>query len=201
MKYFHLKGFTLVETLVAITILALSVAGPFFAAQKALTAAIIAKNKMTASYLAQEGLEYVHAMRSNVFFVDLQANINDISDEAFMDFLHDSSFAGSIALCRDEGGANEGLGTISCALDTDPTVPMGTGAGKALTSCGSGSCSALRLYNGRYTLNPSGTLTPFTRSIRFYDVGEVVEVRVTVSWVERGVTRSVTISNYLSAWQ
>ena len=48
-------GFTLIEALVAVAILALAVAGPLYAANRALVAAGIARDRLTASYLAQEG--------------------------------------------------------------------------------------------------------------------------------------------------
>ena len=53
------KGFTIVETLVAVTILMISIAGPLTVANKGLLAAINAKDQMIASYLAQDAMEYV----------------------------------------------------------------------------------------------------------------------------------------------
>ena len=52
-------GFTLVETLVAIAILMIAIAGPLTVAEKGLSAAIYARDQMMASYLAQDGMEYV----------------------------------------------------------------------------------------------------------------------------------------------
>ena len=52
-------GFTLVETLVAISILMVAIVAPMTIVQNGLTAAGYAKQQMIADYLAQEALEYV----------------------------------------------------------------------------------------------------------------------------------------------
>lgn len=59
------SGFTIVETLVAITILMIAIAGPLTIAQKGLTASTYARDQMIASFLAQDGLEYAKNIRDN----------------------------------------------------------------------------------------------------------------------------------------
>lgn len=59
------KGFTIVETLVAITILMIAIAGPLTVAFRGLTAAVYAHDQVTASYLAQDAMEYVKNVRDN----------------------------------------------------------------------------------------------------------------------------------------
>lgn len=58
-----LKSFTLIETFVAISVLLVSLAGPLSIAATALKSAYVARDEITAFYLAQEGLEYVRAVR------------------------------------------------------------------------------------------------------------------------------------------
>ncbi|MEK7063499.1 MAG: hypothetical protein AAB955_02290 [Patescibacteria group bacterium] len=58
-----LSAFTLLETLVAVAVLLMSLLGPFSIAQQSLKSAYYARDQVTAYYLAQEGLEFVRAIR------------------------------------------------------------------------------------------------------------------------------------------
>src|ERR1035437_7381734 len=53
------SGFTLVETLVAIAILMIAIAGPLTVAEKGLSASIYARDQLMASYLAQDAMESI----------------------------------------------------------------------------------------------------------------------------------------------
>lgn len=64
-KNMHKNGFTLIETLVAISILMIAIAGPLTVANKAYTSAQDARNQTIAYNLAQEGLEYINNIKSN----------------------------------------------------------------------------------------------------------------------------------------
>jgi len=57
------SGFTLIETLVAITILVVSVSAPLTLAAKGLSSAYFARDQITAFYLAQEAVEIIRNMR------------------------------------------------------------------------------------------------------------------------------------------
>src|SRR5262245_55314076 len=126
------RGFTLLETLVAVSILALAVSGPLFVASRAIVAAQTARDQLTASYLAQEGIEYVRAMPDNEYLVAYRAGGTGVSTRAWNDFLNGAS-AASITSCR----------TSTCTLD--PTRTMGTGSGLALMQCSGSSCTPLYL--------------------------------------------------------
>lgn len=64
-KATHKKGFTIIETLVAIAILMIAIAGPLTIANKGLQTATYARDQMIASYLAQETMEYMKNTRDN----------------------------------------------------------------------------------------------------------------------------------------
>ncbi|TAK58180.1 prepilin-type N-terminal cleavage/methylation domain-containing protein [Patescibacteria group bacterium] len=91
------KGFTLIETLIAITVLMLAVTGPLVISQKGLSAAGYAKDQMTAYYLAQDAMEYVRNVRD--------ANVLGGAS----DWL--SVVSGSLSLCN----------ATSCTIDTRPS--------------------------------------------------------------------------------
>jgi len=61
-------GFTLIETLVAITILMIAIAGPLTVANKGYTSSIENKTRAVAMNLAQEGLEYLNNLKDNRAF-------------------------------------------------------------------------------------------------------------------------------------
>src|SRR3989344_4014155 len=189
------KAFTLLETLVAVTLLTVAIAGPFAVAERSFVAAAGARDQLIASYLAQEGVEYVRAMRDSTYLAAVRDGKSDLTFTAFYtDFLFEdggTSIPTTIRACRDPDGDTIGDGfngsdrTEPALCELDPGRPMGVGVGSALTLCGSGACGRLYLTDdGRYTLDSgAGTITHFTRSIRFFDLsnsGE--EVEVTVSW-------------------
>jgi len=59
------QGFTIVETLVAISVLMIAIAGPLVVASKGLSGTNLSKNQMIAVYLAQESMESVKNIRDN----------------------------------------------------------------------------------------------------------------------------------------
>ena len=58
-----LTGFTLIETFVAITVLIISIVGPFTLVMKSLAVSKATKGQITAMYLAQEAVEYTRNIR------------------------------------------------------------------------------------------------------------------------------------------
>ncbi|MES2953591.1 MAG: prepilin-type N-terminal cleavage/methylation domain-containing protein [Patescibacteria group bacterium] len=58
-------GFTLVETLVALTILLIGVVGPLSVAARNVSNSVYIQNSATATFLAQEGVEAIRNLRDN----------------------------------------------------------------------------------------------------------------------------------------
>lgn len=93
----NIRGFTLIETLVAISILMVAVASPLTIAQKGLSSAIYAKDQIIASYLAQDAIEYLR----NVSDRNTESGVNwlsGIKDSCGTSCNVDTS-AGSISFC------------------------------------------------------------------------------------------------------
>lgn len=65
------KGFTLVETLVAISVLSISILGTFTATQSGLSQSVYAKDQISANYLVQEAMEFIRNVRDENALINL----------------------------------------------------------------------------------------------------------------------------------
>lgn len=202
------RGFTLVETMIAVTIVTLSVAGPLYGASRAFVAAEISRDHLIASYLAQEGIEYVREMRDDEYLAAYKASGPNVSDNAWNYFLNGggSNPSATISSCR--------TALTYCTLD--PFASMGTGPMYSLQTCSPrSSCTTTPLYlssAGTYTQQTSsGTKTIFTRTIQAVSVpgapvdalGNPVDVRIVsmVTWDFQGTLYTVTTTDHLTPWQ
>lgn len=179
MKYFskHVRGFTLIETLVAVSILTVAIVAPMTLTQQSLSSAYYARDQIAAYNLAQEGIESVRAIRDGQILAISQ-----------------SASSGSIDL----------FGTIPVnqdftidGLDTDPATAMET--------CPSG-CPHLQLSpdGSLYGYGAGWVETKFTRVLKAsYVTGTTDEIKLssTVSWeTDGGQTRSFTIYENVYRW-
>ncbi len=62
-KNMHARGFTLIETLVAVTLMVVAIVAPMSLVSQSLTTAYYARDQVAAYSLAQEGIETVRAVR------------------------------------------------------------------------------------------------------------------------------------------
>ena len=113
------SGFTLVETLVALTILLLVIAGPMTVAQKGMQNAYFATEQVASIFYAQQAIEAVRERRDNLA---LEAYANSAEDTALWPRDVNTNCAnsctltydrptGNFALCSDPGQCGAITGT------------------------------------------------------------------------------------------
>lgn len=195
-----MKGFTLIETMVAISILTFAMAGPLFTADRAIVAAQTARDQLSAMYLAQEGIEYVRAMRDNTYLATYHAGGTSVSETAWNDFLTGLGPT-SIARCVEPNLCTYdpvGGGSVEqCAATDNTCTPL------YLTGCVNGSDGLVCTPPNRYTQEnvPGSVVSPFTRTIQAIPISANEEKIVsTVSWTFHGTPYAVSVSDHLTAW-
>lgn len=203
-NYIHKKrtdGFTLIETMVAISLLMVALMAPMSLASQSLTAAYYARDQITAFYLAQEGIEIVRSVRD--------ANIMAIAEGN-----------SSVSIFN---GIPYGTSASNAPPFTVDALQVTSGA---LDTCESAGCPPLQTNGSVYGYapgcEPSGgawtttdcgtesgwTDTTFTRTIKAYLTGGIpndpddeLRVSVTVTWQEGSYqTQSFTIDEDLYQW-
>lgn len=179
-------GFTLIETLVAVSLLSIAIIAPMTLASQSLSGAYYARDEITAFNLAQEGLEAVRAVRDGQIL-----NISQTVDPSGIDLF------GAIPNDQDF--------TVDSRIQ-DPE--------NAMTVCPLNGCPPLQTDGTLYGYD-SDTVTwvptNFTRTMRACYVQESgecgaaatdeIRVTATVSWpAAGGQTRSFTISADFYRW-
>ena len=101
--HYSKSGFTLIETLVAIVVLLLAIVGPYQIATRGLFAAGIAKDQITAYYLAQEPVEYIRNIRDHNGLLGNPSGWLDGLDECLGQNCYVDVFNQSIQVCLPEG--------------------------------------------------------------------------------------------------
>ena len=186
------KGITLIETVVAVTILVAAITGPMTLASQSLKASRDARNELIATHLAEEGIEILHSVRDNNSASDVTT-----SRTAWVNTLYTACAKG-------------------CGVDpTDHSTPVW--GPNALIGCPAGDCSAVKnmylnsatgLYKQASNPPPSPWgITPFTRVITLQGIDDVTtplrQVRVisTVTYVGFANTlRTVTVTDDMYNW-
>src|SRR3989338_1179046 len=174
------KGFTLVETLVAISIFTVSILALLSILTQGISNVSYAKKKIIASYLAQEGIEYIRNMR------DTFALFDSIDSQRGWD-LFNVKLAG--ASCQAANGCY--FGDLDADDFTNPNQPM---TGITVAICGP-SCPPL-LYNeatGKYGYTAAGLDSGFVRQVRT-QINSADEIKIfsTVSWTQGSGRYNIT---------
>ena len=209
------RGFTLVEALVAISILMVAVTSPMMIAQKSLSTAILTKDQMTASFLAQDAIEAIKNIRDEIA-------INGLSTTDWITGDSDSSDL-SKCICTDDNSCNfdnadgtANSNVIYCNIDTtDSSWFDGNSAiyGKTEPS----SVNPLRIDSDsetgvfiKYDLDPSHKASKFSRKINIKKQGLVLGgvcvsgskcneaiINVRISWDSTLGVQNVDVKNFI----
>ena len=182
------QGFTLIETLVAISLLSVAIVAPMSLTSQSLTTAYYARDEVTAFNLAQEGLEAVRAFRDGqVLLISQNANTAGIN------------LFGAIPVNQ------------NFTIDS-----RNTNLAQAMQSCPGTGCPVLQTDGTLYGYDPDTTVwvpTYFTRTVRACYIqptqtftcnstpSDEMRVTVTVSWpTSSQQRRSFTIYGDLYRW-
>lgn len=189
------KGFTLIETLVAITVLLLSVAAPLSIAAKALFSAYYARDQITAYYLAEEAIEYIKNARDTKYLHDVFGSTGNI------DWL--------------QGLENCINNANGCYVDAaySPSLQLAIQACPSDTGCPHIQfCSASNIW-GYGSINGSGcngwVNSKFTRKIKVIKqnnrvVGDEALIKVTIEWPGQGLSagkQTFTLTGAMMNWE
>lgn len=164
------RGFTLVETLVAITVLLVAIVGPLYAVHRSLTASYTARDQLVATAIAQEGVEFVRGIRDT----------NYLANRSWL--------IGLTPACTNTNG---------CVVD--PHTLAVTTCGPGPNGCPVLRLATNSLYRQEATPGDSATRFRRQVKITAVSSTEVL-VTVTVSWSTLRIPYSVTVNERLYNW-
>jgi type II secretory pathway pseudopilin PulG len=194
------KGFTLMETLVAIFIIMLAITGPMVFTQNALRAAFLSRDQITAFFLAQDAIEYIKNIRDGHVVDIIKSSSEDPDGWLGVD-------GNLVTLCMNEDESG-------CTVDT-------TLGEDQIDSCLSDSTPGcvkddevniykpLNFKNNTYFTNEpanGSSIVPsiFAREIKMKEIepGKEVEVTVIVRWKSHeGVgNREIVVKENIYNW-
>jgi prepilin-type N-terminal cleavage/methylation domain-containing protein len=168
------RGFTLIETMVAVLLLSSAIAGPLTIASKGLSAALIARDQMIAFYLAQDAVEYVRFVRDS----------NRLNGDPWLT---------SLSACT---------GTDGCTLDPSAgTVAACSGACDLIKKYDDGSSHVYFSYTlGNITPQQFRRTVTLAAPQSGGTTEEVLTV--SVAWrAQSGVTRTISVRENILDWQ
>jgi prepilin-type N-terminal cleavage/methylation domain-containing protein len=192
------KGFTLIETLVAITILLLSITGPLQIAANALLSTYYTRDQITAYYLATEAIEYVKNVRDTTFLEDVFNG--GTTPNAY--WLH------NLEECINGADATD-LGFTGCYIDG--RLPLSNPDSiKACSSTSNSECPLMRINNNTgiwsYDDATDTRESKFTRyvEIKVLNGGNEAVINVKVTWPSLSLTgapKVFEINGFIMNWE
>ncbi len=191
------KGFTLIETMIAVFILAAAISAILGLISSSFYSARYAKNELTANYLIQEVADYIRADRDSIAFQQI-ANPSG----GWNNFLSKYGNSSSGTVCFSAKGCEiEPANTISSNINACSTVP----------TWGTINCKVLNYdesatYKDFYTYQNIGTTSNFKRSVNLsinptINNPDELDITITVEWLNGNLVRSRTLHTSLLNWK
>ena len=170
------RGFTLLEVVAAIFILTLGLGASFSLIQQTLAMASVVESKLTAVYLAQEGIEIIRNIR-DTNWLEQRAGMNSWDD--------------GLTVCDPccEGDYR---------TDTSPSLTL-----NSLLQCDYDQLHFLDINeDGFYSYATSGSFVPtkFKRKITIETEPGKAKISVEVKWTERGKFYNIEICEDITNW-
>lgn len=170
------KGFTLLESIVAIAILLLSITAATTAVQTALSSSIFAKHQVISFFLAQEAVEYIKNARDN----------NILQGQNWL-----NGYASSGSPCF--------FGNV-CIVD----ATLSSGA-FSICSSGAGTCPLLRQSSSApylYGYNVAWSATGYRREIVLSQINaNEITATINVTFTKGTVSKTITVRESIFNWQ
>jgi len=165
------KGFTLIEVLIAITILVVGIISGFVLITRALRNVAIIRDRLTASFLAQEGIELTRQIRDSNFLRILNEESVDWRD-----------------------GLGDGTYIIESKVDGEESIELvsiGEDPNRILFYD-----NALKIYN-----YDDGEPTTFNRKIKIETISDdEIRVKSIMQWKTRTIDFDLTVEDHLYNW-
>ncbi len=188
------RGFTLIETLVAITLLVIAITGPLQIASNALNSAFYARDEITSYYLAVEAIEYIKNSRESLFLSDVFTGVGSASPWLFgLDHcISDGTGAGCYMKTTsnfDSVPDSEDSASILACEETCPKLEYDSSSG----------------FWGYDLVGGDIEETKFTRKTEIILIGDnSAIVKVRVSWPSRsllGADKTFELSTMITNWE
>ncbi len=181
------RGFTLVETMVAVSIFTVSLLGMMNILSGNISNTFYAKQKMLAAYLAQEGIEYIRNLRDTyvLYSTDGQTGWDAFYDKLFP--------------CASSNGCYFNADDLDFGNKDRPMTNL------SISICNDINCSNGKLLfdttTGKYGFAPSGTPSSFIRKINVSSAdSNEIKISSVVSWTQGSGNYSIAFSETLFNW-
>lgn len=183
------RGFSILEALVAITILVIATTGPMVFAQQSIRAARLAGDQVTAFYLAQDAVEFVKHVRDE--------NSLNLDRFDWLSGLEECFGANGCQISTPEWSSGQTSEAVDACLGGDcPLFEQRTADGKGkLYGIFDGTADGESRFSRRLTITAPEGADPSLET-------EEVKVEVEVTWTSLGIAneRRVVVSDYVYNW-